>query len=174
MLVAALAAPASAHPLEWHVEGTGEALPEAPALDLRAHADGRHDGYVGVASRFAPDGTWLGRAGVGIDLFGGGDGLDLRLGLFLGGVGNAGEPSMVARGSAGGEVEVALELGRVRGSYRHADGFAGVLEDRLTEDELRLGFRITDTWRVHGNFVVLNPGDDQPRDGFGLGVEAIF
>lgn len=164
----ALAAP------EIHLEGSAQVLPTTAALDIRARADGERDAYVLGAVRVDPTGQWIGRAGVGIDVLGSGDGIDLKLGLFLGGTGDAGELTWNGRPAAGGEIQLGVSVGRVFGSYRHMDGFAGPLEDRLTEDELRLGFALTDRWRVHGQALEVNPGDGEWRPSFGLGVEAVF
>lgn len=168
-----LASLAAAHP-EFRAEATSQLLPSTVALDLRGRADGEHDGYVSANARIDPTGAWIGRAGIGVDVFGGGDGVDLKLGLFLGGVGDVTAPAMYGRPAAGAEVLFGLKIGRVYGSYRHVDGFAGPLEDRLTEDELRLGFRLTDDLRLHGQYLVYDPGAVDPQGGAGVGVEVIF
>lgn len=159
---------------EWHIEATSQLMPETVTLDLRVQAEGKHDGYVNAALRVDPRGRWLGHAGVGLDLFGGGKTVDLRLGLFLGGVGDMSQDAMFGRPTVGGEVLFGLKFGRVYGHYRHLDGFAGPLEDRLTEDELRVGFGLTDHLRVFGQVVALNPGDKLVEGGAGIGVEAVF
>lgn len=166
--------PAAAPGPEWHIEATSQLMPETVTLDLRAQAEGKHDGYVNAALRVDPRGRWLGHAGVGFDLFGGGKMVDLRLGLFLGGVGDVSQDAMFGRPAVGGEVLFGLKFGRVYGHYRHLDGFAGPLEDRLTEDELRLGFCLTDHLRVHGQVIAVNPGDQLVEGGAGIGVEAVF
>lgn len=159
---------------EWHIEASSQLMPETVTLDLRARAEGKHDGYVDAALRVDPSGQWLGHAGVGLDVFGGGSVVDLRLGLFLGGVGDLSREAMFGRPAVGGEVLFGLKFGRVYGHYRHLDGFAGPLEDRLTEDELRLGFVLTEHLRVHGQVIAVNPGDHLLRGGAGIGVEAVF
>jgi hypothetical protein len=172
----ALALPAQAAP-EYHVEATSQIMPDTVALDVRGRMDGEHDGYVTAVARVDPTGCWIGRAGVGFDVFGGKDGVDLKLGLFLGGTGDVSDPArptLYGRPTAGAEVLFGLKIGRVYGWYRHTDGFAGPLEDRLTEDELRLGFRVTDNVRVHGQYLIYNPGDQVVRGGAGLGAEVVF
>ncbi|MDP2315982.1 MAG: hypothetical protein Q8P41_24005 [Pseudomonadota bacterium] len=175
LLAAALALvnSAAAEP-EFHVEATSQIMPQTVALDLRGRVDGEHDGYVTTVVRIDPTGTWIGRAGIGLDVFGGKDGVDLKLGLFLGGTGDVTQSSMLGRPTAGAEVLFGLNIGRVYGWYRHTDGFAGPLEDRLTEDELRLGFEITELVRVHGQYLIYNPGDQVVRGGAGVGVEVVF
>lgn len=168
-----LAALAHAEP-EYHVEAGGQFTPYAVVFDTAARIDGEHDGYILAAARVDPYGTWLGRAGVGIDVFGGGEGVDLKLGLFLGATGNLQDRSLWGRPAMGGEVQLGLKIGRVYGFYRHLDGFMGPLEDRLSEDEFRLGFRITDQVRAHGQYVIFNPGDAQYQGMPGIGVEVVF
>jgi hypothetical protein len=159
---------------EYHVEATSQIMPDTVAADLRARMDGEHDGYVGVNLRVDPTGTWVGRAGIGVDLLGGGEGVDLKLGLFLGGTGDLADRSMIGRPAAGAELLFGVKVGRVYGWYHHVDGFAGPLEDRLTEDELRLGFAVTEKVRVHGQYLIYNPGDEIVRGGAGIGAEVIF
>lgn len=170
----ALASLALAADPEIHAEATSQLLPRTVALDLRGRVDGERDAYLSGIVRVDPTGAWVGRAGIGFDVFGRGDGLDLKLGLFLGGVGDFADPAMYGRPAAGAEVLLGVRFGRVFGSFRHVDGFAGPLEDRLTEDELRLGFRITDHVRVHGQYLVYDPGATDPRGGAGIGAEVVF
>jgi hypothetical protein len=163
---------------ESHLSAGVHAWPAVPALDLEARLEGDRDAYLLGAVRIEPGDAWLGRAGVGFDLLGGGT-ADVRLGLFLGGVGTFeagawGPEAHVARVAAGGEILLGLHLGRLHGSYRHLDGFAGPLEDRLTEDELRVGYRVVDPVEVYGRYIVWNPGERDPRGGFGLGVDVVF
>lgn len=172
-LALALAPEAAAAP-EFHVEANSQIMPETVALDVRGRVDGEKDGYLSAVTRIDPTGTWIGRAGIGFDVFGGGETVDLKLGLFLGGTGDLSDLSMVGRPTAGAELLFGLKFGRVYGHYRHVDGFAGPLEDRLTEDELRLGFRVTDAVRVHGQYLIYNPGDEIVRGGAGIGAEIVF
>ena len=173
MFVFLLAATAYAAP-EYHAEASAQILPSEVAADLRARVDGEHDGYIGGAMRVSPGGAWLGHAGVGLDVLGGGDAVDLKLGLFLGGTGDVSELAMYGRPAAGFEGLFGLRIGRVYGSYRHLDGFAGPLEDRLTEDELRVGFALTDHLRLHGQYLLTNPGTHTYEGGAGIGVEAVW
>lgn len=160
--------------LEWHLEGSSQLLPDTVALDLRARADGKHDGYILGAMRVDPTGQWIGRAGVGFDVFGGGTVVDLKLGVFLGGVGDLSNHSMIGRPTAGGEVLFGLRFGRVYGFLRHMQGFAGPFEDLLTESELRVGFRFSDHISAHGQLLAINPGTDLWSGGAGLGMEYTF
>lgn len=171
-LAAEPAMPASE--LDWHVEASSQLMPDTVALDLRARADGRRDGYVLAAVRVDPTGGWIGRAGVGIDVFGAGDGMDLKLGLFLGGVGDLAVPTRMGRPTAGGEVQFGLRFGRVFGHIRHMHGFAGPFEDMLTEDELRVGFFFSDQLSAHLQLVATNPGVEIWSGGAGGGVEYRF
>lgn len=159
---------------EFHIEASSQIMPETVAFDLGARVEGEHDGYILADARIDPTGCWIGRAGIGIDVFGGREGVDLKLGLFLGGTGDIGARAMYGRPTAGGEVRVGVGIGRVYGWYQHVDGFAGPLEDRLTEDQLRVGFRITDMVRVHGQYLVYNPGDRKVRGGAGIGAEVVW
>lgn len=159
---------------EFHVEAGGQWTPESLVLDLGARAEGKRDGYLLVAARVAPTGNWLGRAGIGVDLFGGRDGLDLKLGLFLGATGNAREPSIFGRPTAGAELQFGGQIGRVYGWFRHLNGFSGVLENHLTENELRIGFELTDHVRIHGQAVHFNPREKEHDLGFGAGAEFVF
>jgi hypothetical protein len=174
MLFAAVFSAALAAETEFHLEGTSQIMPDTVALDVRGRVDGEHDGYLSANARIDPTGVWVGRTGIGFDVFGGRDGVDLKLGLFLGGTGDLSERSMLGRPAAGAELRFGVKIGRVYGWYQHVDGFAGPLEDRLTEDELRLGFRLTDKVRVHGQYLIYNPGDGIGHGGAGIGAELVL
>lgn len=169
----ALASVALARP-EFHLEASSQLLPETVALDVRGRMDGERDAYLLAAARIDPSGCWIGRTGIGFDVFGGAEGFDLKLGLFLGGVGNLSDPSMYGRPAAGAEALIGFKIRRVYAYYRHIEGFAGPLEDRLTEGEARLGFVIDDHWRVHGQALFTEPGDNIMRAGAGVGTEVVF
>lgn len=159
---------------EFHVEVTSQIMPHTVAVDARGRMDGEKDAYVTTVSRIEPTGAWIGRVGIGLDVFGGREGVDLKVGLFLGGAGDLANAPMYGRPTAGAELQFGRGIGRVYGWYRHADGSAGLIEDRLTEDELRLGFRITDAVRVHAQYLIYNPGDAILLGGAGVGGEVVF
>jgi hypothetical protein len=159
---------------EFHMEAGGQFTPYSLVFDTAARMDGEHDGYIMAAARVDPYGVWLGRAGVGIDVFGGAEGLDLKLGLFMGATGDLSDRSLWGRPALGGELQLGVKIGRVYGFYRHLDGFAGPLEDRLSENEFRLGFEVHEHVRLHGQFVVFNPGDRQYQAMPGIGAEVVF
>lgn len=164
---------------EIHLDLGGQIAPDpgsgmSIALNTEARLEGDKDGYLLGAARVDPGGDWIGRLGVGFDVFGGGEELELRFGLFGGFTGNALDRTVFARPTMGGELQFGGKVGRVYGFYRHLDGFSGMLEERLTENELRLGFALTEEVRVHGQYVTFNPGGDRLVQGFGLGAEMIW
>lgn len=75
--------------------------------------------------------------------------------------------------TAGFELGFGLNLGPVRGRYRHLDGFRGPLEARLTEDEWRLGFEIG-TVQIFGQHTRFNPGEEPRERGLGMGAALTF
>lgn len=166
--------PAAFEDLDWHIEASSQLMPETVTLDVRGRADGPKDGYVLAAARIDPTGGWLGRAGVGFDVFGAGDGMDLKLGLFAGGVGDLTVPSMMGRPTFGGEVLFGMRFGRLFWHIRHLQGFAGPFEDLLTEDELRVGFRFSEQLAAHFQLIATNPGTEIWSGGAGGGVEVSF
>lgn len=163
---------------EFHAEASSQLTPSAAVVDVRARVEGEKDAYLMGAMRVNPWGEWLGRAGIGVDVLGEGDGLDLKLGLFVGGVGELGDTDFgigsASRPALGGEFQIGARAGRVYGYYRHMDGMAGFAEDHLSENEFRVGFVLTDSIRVHGQYVVFNPGATATYGGVGAGVEAVF
>ena len=138
--------------LAWAADLTAEASLQAYPHDLAGGAAFRleRDGgaFLSAEARSLVEGEWIGRATAGFDLFGGSDGFDLTLGLFLGSTGQWWEPSVRAHPTAGFELGIGFECGALRGRYRHADGFRGPLEYRLTENEWRLGFAVFDTVEI--------------------------
>ena len=150
-----------ASPTEGLVTGAG----------ARFQSDGA---FLSMEGRGAAEGAWIGRATGGLDLFGGSDRVDLTVGLFLGTTGDWGDPSIQMAGTAGAELGLGLHVGPLHARYRHADGFRGPLEDRLTENELRLGYRMFDTVEVFGQYMRFNPGEAAPIEGYGAGAKIVF
>lgn len=151
-------------------------LQASPQDGLVSGVGARLDGgsaFLSMDARGAAEGNWIGRATAGLDLLGS-DRVDLTLGLFLGTVGNWGDPSIQMAGTAGFEFGLGANVGPLHARYRHADGFRGPLESRLTENEVRLGYRMFDTVEVFGQYINFNPGDDVVIDGYGAGVKVAF
>ena len=152
-------------------------LQGSPQEGLLTGAGARLDGgkaFLSMEGRSAVEGVWIGRATGGIDLFGGTDRLDMTLGLFLGTTGDWADPSMQLAGTAGFELGLGGAVGPLHVRYRHADGFRGPLEERLTEDELRLGYRMLGTVELFGQYLRFNPGEQYVIDGYGAGVKVVF
>jgi len=172
LLIAALSGDAQAN------EISGEVLMQASPQDglvtgVGAQLDGGRT-FLSMEGRGAADGNWIGRATGGIDLFGGSDRLDLTLGVFLGTVGNWGDPSISMAGTAGFAFGLGTNIGPLRARYRHADGFRGPLESRLTENEVRVGYRMFDTVEVFGQYIRFNPGEEVFVEGYGAGLKLAF
>jgi len=159
---------------EFSAEAFLQATPaEGLASGLGARLDGGST-FLSLEGRGGMYGTWTGRATAGLDVFGRSDRFDLTLGLFLGTNGSTAEPSIEAAGTAGFELGLGVHLGSLHGRYRHADGFRGPLESRLTEDEWRLGYRMFDTVEVFGQYIHYNPGEYWVVDGYGVGAKVVF
>lgn len=130
--------------------------------------------FIAAEGRGLVGGHWIGRGTIGFDLFGGSETLDLTGGLFLGTTGGIAPVGFSAVDpTAGVELGVGLNLGPVRGRYRHANGFRGPLEAHLTENEWRLGFEVG-RLQVFGQYLRFNPGEDQAMGGFGAGASMTF
>lgn len=157
------------------VEAYGQQLTgDGVGLGLAGRVQATRATFIAAEARSSFGGHWIGRGTVGIDLFGASETIDLTAGLFLGTTGswvpvgtNAIDPT------AGFELGVGLNVGPVRGRYRHADGFRGPLEYHLTENEWRLGYEIG-RLQLFGQYVRFNPGVDQAVGGFGAGASMTF
>lgn len=130
--------------------------------------------FLSMDGRGAAEGMWIGRATGGVDLFGDSERVDMTLGLFLGTVGDWGDPSVQMAGTAGFEFGLGAHIGPLHARYRHADGFRGPLESRLTENEVRLGYRMFDTVELFGQYIRFNPSEDLLVDGYGVGLNVSF
>lgn len=119
-------------------------------------------------------GEWLGRGTVGLDLLGSSEALDLTAGVFLGTVGNWVDPAMSLDVSAGLELGIGARVGPLHGRFRRVDGFRGPLEDRLTQNEVRVGWVFGDKVEVFGQYVNYTPRQDLTIDGFGAGANLRF
>lgn len=126
--------------------------------------------FVAVEAFGMSGGDWLGRATVGLDLFGKSDRFDLTLGLYLGSTGNWLVPSLSkATVTAGGEFGIGGRIGPLGARFRHLDGFRGPLEARLTQDELRVGWNFGERVEIFAQYVRFNPGEGSPIGGYGAG-----
>ena len=187
LLLAVVAlAPARAEQLEF--EGYLQGLPGrggASGAGLRLGGDGRTflaaEGRVGTGGALdcgcasAPlEHWWSGRATAGLDVLGRSDALDLTLGIFLGSVGSWEPVAVVADPTAGFELGLGLNVGRLALRYRHADGMRGPMEGWLTENEVRLSYEVLDNLLLFGQMVRFNPGDEVPRGGYGVGAGVRF
>jgi hypothetical protein len=152
-------------------------LQATPTGDLATGLGARLDSggaFLALEGRGEAEGIWVGRATGGIDLFGSSERLDLTLGLFLGTTGSTSYPSIETAGTAGFEVGLGGNFGPLRTRYRHASGFSGPLKSRLTEDEVRVGYRVLNTAELFGQYVRFNPGEHDVIDGYGVGVKVVF
>jgi len=157
------------------VEAYGQqVVGEGPAVGLGARLHPTRATFVVAEGRGAVGGHWIGRGTVGLDLLGASKTLDFTLGLFLGTTGSWAPIGMnTIDPTAGFELGLGLNVGPVRGRYRHADGFRGPLESRLTENEWRLGAELG-RFQVFGQYIRFNLGDDQAIGGLGAGASVAF
>lgn len=174
LLASLLGSPTARAETDISLEAYGQQVAgDGPGVGLglggRLNAGG--PAFLSVDARGAVGGHWIGRGTVGLDIFGGSETIDFTAGLFLGTTGSwAPMGASVVDPTAGFELGLGLNVGPVRGRYRHADGFRGPLESRLTENEWRLGFELG-RMQLFGQYVRFNPGDDSARIG-GLGAGA--
>ncbi|NOY24827.1 MAG: hypothetical protein GXP62_03050 [Oligoflexia bacterium] len=170
-----LSGPAARADTDVILEAYGQQLTgDGLGLGLGGRVQATRAAFLSVEGRGTVGGTWLGRGTVGLDLFGGSETIDLTLGLFLGTTGSW-DPLLAnpVDPTAGFELGLGLNLGPVRGRYRHADGFRGPLEYRLTQNDWRLGYELGRT-QFFGQYVRFNPGETRVVGGFGLGMSMTF
>lgn len=142
----------------------------APWLAGQFRVVGRKDAYVGVEGRVGSDASWTARVGLGFDLLGKSD-WDLKLGLFLGGLGDGWvrDPALVT----GTEIGVGARIGRLYGQYRWLFGLGSRHPEAVslhTEQELIVGFRLVKELRVFGQAVFTGASDRPGATALGLGV----
>lgn len=165
---------------ELQLQAATHFLPDAPAHHLAARHVGKGDSYLMGELRYLPDADllWVGRVGAGLDLLGG-DAWDLTLGLFAGSAGTWSHEDarrvLYASPVGGTEVALGVESDRLFARYRWLAGMGGgPLDDLLTENEFTLGYKVTRGLHGYGQWVRVNPGEDEARGGIGLGVRAVF
>ena len=150
-------------------------LGDGPGLGIGARFEPGKAAFLSAEARSVFGGHWIGRGTVGLDIFGGSETIDLTAGLFLGSTGTWVPMGLsTADPTAGFELGFGLNVGPVRGRYRHANGFRGPLEEHLTENEWRLGFGFGDRLQVFGQYVRFNPGDQEAIGGLGAGASLTF
>ena len=155
-------------------------FPDAPAHAIGLRHTGDRDAYLHGELRYLPgsDLLWTGRAGAGLDLLGGGS-WDLTLGVFVGSTGSWDRSEdtrlLYASPMGGGELGFGIEDKRLIAKYRLLAGWgSGPLDDVLTENELTIGYKLTPSLHVLGQWTRLNPGAAEAQGGIGLGVQAMF
>ena len=158
----------------FSTEAYVQTLDDGMAAGLGAGLHGGGGAFLNGEMRGSGDGLWIGRATAGLDLLGGCDDIDVTLGLFLGSTGYWNQVALGSTGTGGLELGIGGRIGDLHARYRHADGFRGPLEARLTENEWRLGYTVADTVELFGQYVLFNPGDDVRRGGFGAGATVLF
>ncbi len=155
-------------------------LPDAPAHHLSARTMGPKDAYIGGELRYLPaaDVLWSGRVGAGVDVFGKSN-WDLTLGLFLGTAGiwdrEIDRAVLYATPIGGTEIGLGVEGDRLFGRYRWLMGWgAGEVSEVLTENELTVGYKVTNALHLYGQWLRLNPGESEKESGVGLGARLAF
>jgi len=119
---------------------------------------------------------WAGRATAGVDLLAT-HRFDLTLGAFVGGTAGWMGQGVGVTGldsTAGVELGLGARLGPVHARYRHTDGLVGPWADRLSENEVRLGWTFLSSVEVFGQFVTFDPGRQDAVRGLGVGAAVVF
>ena len=153
-----------------------QAVPDgrvAPGLGVRVGDGGL---FAAAEARGYGSEAWLGRGTVGVDLLGG-ETLDLTLGLFAGFAGNTAGPwlrTSTTDPTWGFELGLGAHIGPARLRYRHLDGLRGPLEDRLSENEFRVGAGFIGGTELFGQLVNFNPGEEVHVYGAGVAVGLDF
>jgi len=144
------------------------ALTRSSSYGLSGRLVGHRDAWVGAQGRWTGSGDWMGRASLGLDVFGS-KLIDLRVGLYAGHAGawNGPEYQYVAIGS---EFGTGFEIGRffldytMWGGRRPAGGVRA-------ETDLSAGVRLFDDLLIYAHWLSLYPGDGVNRQqGAGLGI----
>ncbi|TNE91165.1 MAG: hypothetical protein EP330_05840 [Deltaproteobacteria bacterium] len=146
-------------------------MPQAPAQFVYGQLVGKKDAFFNGEARLDPRGFWVGRVGAGLDLLGAGK-LDLTVGLFLGTAGEYAEGGYV-RPIAGTQVAFGGHWEKLSMRYRWLAGLGGgPLDSLLSEQELRVGYKVIEPLHVVGSWTLVDPrGAEGARGGVGLGVE---
>jgi hypothetical protein len=160
------------NPAGLHLSGGVVFLPETPVNTLGARLVAEKDSYAGVDVRLAPSGTFVARGGVGFDVLGRSN-LDLKLGLWMGGVGFRDDAPTIEVGPAlGTEVALGFTFDRLWARHRWMVGVGDSrLGTLLSERETQVGWRVVDDLSIYGQHVHYAPGTP---GGLGLGASYVF
>lgn len=163
---------AKGNDLDVHVDAAFAFHPEAVVSDGGVRLVAEKDAYLGADVRLG-DGFTLARAGAGFDVFGG-SGLDLKLGVWMGGLSNTIRPTSYHGVTGGTEVMLGARFDRLYAEHRWIAGFAGPLDGVFTENELTVGFRVLGGASVYGRWTRGPRACGVETDGLGLGVELVL
>jgi hypothetical protein len=131
---------------------------------------GEKDAWLGVEGRATADGRWMARGGVGFDVLGASP-LDVRLGLVLGGVGQAHQYGGAAIGS---DVAVGATFDRLYGHVRWVQAIGPQGPGWLRETETLVGWRLAGDLRVFGAFYHRDESACCRVGGIGIGADLAF
>ena len=160
----------------WTGEAALHAMPGGPTSSVGLSVESRHT-FLALEGRGATDGVWAGRATAGLDVFGG-DNLDLTLGWFLGGWGDA---SMHGIPTGGFELGLGVAFGDLGLRYRHIRGGADLggscTCDRgelctFHENDWRVSYQVLRDMALFAQITNLNPQVDEDHRQTGVGVGA--
>lgn len=160
------------NPAGLHLSGGVVFLEDTAVNTLGARLVAEKDSYAGVDVRLAPTGTFVARGGVGFDVLGRSS-LDLKLGLWLGGVGfHRDAPHLEVGPALGTEVALGFTFDRLWARHRWMVGVGDSrLGTLLSERETQVGWRVVDQLSVYGQHVHYAPGTP---GGLGIGASYVF
>ena len=158
-----------AHDPRWTaVRGDSIHLDGRQTWGLAVRSNGRHDSWIGVEGRWAEDQAWMGRFGMGFDVFGHKP-FDLRLGLMAGHLGDWQTPEH-QRFSVGTVVDLGWNPGRFLFEHRHIGGRRPDGRGIRTEGHTQIGVRPLERLEVYADFTVIAPEAMDREVGMGVGL----
>lgn len=144
---------------------------ESPSSRWYAELEGHKESWLRVEARFTTEQRWQGRIGAGVDLFADSP-FDLRLGLFLGHVGNWQSPDHHHL-AVGTDISLGAEVGRLSGEVRWVGGKRKGGGGIWNETDLSLAWRVLADLRLHGHWLRMR-GAEGSDAGVGLGLSYTF
>lgn len=138
---------------------------------------GERGTYARIDARSQATGDWVGRVGIGKDVFGRWDFFDLTVGASLGAAGDWHERAMYQQIGAGLNLGVGINVRRVHLSASRVQPFSrSPVSHALDESQVRLAFDVNDQLTLFGTSLRVYPDFEgaERRQAYGVGASYVF
>ncbi len=179
MILVALTSSALAGPFDGDtlsVNAASLAMPDDVVLGIGGRLQSDHMPYVSFDGRANREGDWQGYATAGLDFCGSCEGVDIDLGLAIGGFGDWRDRAVAAQPGFGIDWGFGVEIWRLGFNWHSVHGLDEELGHGFDNRRTRVSFDIVENAEifVQSSSFYLNEDDLDIAHAYGLGAELTF